>query len=166
VSIGGGGGVIVILLWGLVPWVFVVLRITVDVACLDEPLACHISSLVVAWFVGHHHCCHCGHCGCGHHWWQRHQCGWSVASEGGGWLLCMVVVGREKLCIVGQAKSSVRVCQHPFWESSQRVGMYSIKYIYITKLLAQLVKHSCLTVWLCSQGCTFNSLLCDFFSII
>jgi hypothetical protein len=34
---------------------FVFLRIVVDVAHPDGPLACHISSLVVVRFVGHHH---------------------------------------------------------------------------------------------------------------
>jgi hypothetical protein len=38
---------------------------------------------------------------------------WSVVGEGGG-LSCMMVVGRETLCIVSRAKSSIGVCRHPF----------------------------------------------------
>jgi hypothetical protein len=83
VSMGGSGGVVLILLWGLESRVFVVLRITVDMACPDELLACHVSCLVVARFVGHHHHCGCSHCGCGHRQ-QRRRCCVSVAGEGGG----------------------------------------------------------------------------------
>jgi hypothetical protein len=43
--------------------------------------------------------------------------------------------GKRKVGIVGHAKSSVGVCRRPFWESGQRVGMCSIKYAYIIKLL-------------------------------
>jgi hypothetical protein len=86
---------------------FVVLRIIVDMACLDGPLACHISGLVVARFEGHHHCCRRGRCG------SRCRCVWSVVGEDGG-LSCVMVVGRETLWVVSHAKSSIGVCRHPF----------------------------------------------------
>jgi hypothetical protein len=89
------------------------LRIIVDVARPDGPLACHVSSLVVARFVGHHHHCRRSRCGSGHCWQWRCWCVLSVVSEGGG-LLCMMVVGRETLWIVSHAKSSVGVCRRPF----------------------------------------------------
>jgi hypothetical protein len=69
---------------------FVVLRIIVDVARLDGPLACHVSGLVVARFVGHHHHCPRRRCGSGR------RCVWSVVGEDGG-LSCVMVVGRETL---------------------------------------------------------------------
>jgi hypothetical protein len=43
----------------------------------------------------------------------RGRGGSSVVGEGGG-LSCMMVVGRETLCIVSHAKSSVGVCRRPF----------------------------------------------------
>ena len=43
-SVSGGGGVIVvILLWGLVSWALVVLKIAIDMAHSDELFAGHIS---------------------------------------------------------------------------------------------------------------------------
>ena len=57
VSIGGGGVIVIVLLWGLESQALVILKIAVDMAWSDEPFACHISGVVVALLVGHHHCC-------------------------------------------------------------------------------------------------------------
>jgi hypothetical protein len=90
-SVDGGGGVVVVVVvvvpfWGLASRAFVVLRMAVDVA-----LACHVSGLVVAPFVGHHHrrCCECGR--------RRRRC------VGCGWSVRVVVVyggGGEKRGVV------------------------------------------------------------------
>jgi hypothetical protein len=45
VSVGGHGGVVLVLLWGVESRAFIVLRIAVDMARLDELLACHVSAL-------------------------------------------------------------------------------------------------------------------------
>ena len=58
VSISGGGGVVIVIpLWGLASWVLVILKIAVDMAQSDSPFVCHVSGLVVAPLVGHHHRC-------------------------------------------------------------------------------------------------------------
>ena len=51
-TLGDGG--VVVPLWGLSSRAF---GMTIDVACSDEPAACHVSSLVVAPFVRRHHRC-------------------------------------------------------------------------------------------------------------
>jgi len=90
VSIGGGGGggvVVVVPLWGLESWALVVLKIAIDVAWSDELFTCHVSGLVVALLVGHHH-----HCQSSLSWslWvcassvvEVSVCGLWVVSEGG-----------------------------------------------------------------------------------
>jgi len=53
----GGGGPCPSL-WGPgIMDVIIVQKVTVDMACLVKPYACHVSGLVVASCVGHHHCC-------------------------------------------------------------------------------------------------------------
>jgi hypothetical protein len=91
---------------------FGVLRIAVDMARPDEPLACHVSGLVVARFVEHHHRCGRGRCGCGRRRRRRRRC------VGGRWGWWVIVVygggGKKKVGIVGHAKLSVGVCRRPF----------------------------------------------------
>jgi hypothetical protein len=64
--------------------------------------------------------------------------------------------GKRKVGIVGHAKSSIRVCRRPFWESGQQICIYN------KALVAQLVKRSCLLIWLCSRGHVFDSLVALF----
>jgi len=86
VSVSGGGGVVVVIpLWGLASWALVVLKIAINMAWSDEPFACHVSGLVVALLVGHHHCC----------WYSLSQLLWV-------WALSVVEASVCGLWVVGE----------------------------------------------------------------
>ena len=58
---------------------------------------------------------------------------WDVGHCGAHFVVMDVV--EERGCgLLLMSKLNIGVCQYPFWESDQIIGIYSIKYIYLIKL--------------------------------